>query len=263
MILAAILALSIGVSLGMLGGGGSILTVPILVYALGVEERTAMASSLVVSAITSLVALIRPARAHQVAWRTGMLFAGAGMVGSFLGGHVSSSIPKRALVILFVTMMLATAFAMLRGRSEPAEPTKLQPPKVLATGVVVGSLTGLVGAGGGFVIVPALALIGGLPMRTAVGTSLFVIALQSVTGFIGHSAHVTIDLRLVGTITASASLGALAGGHLGARVDQAQLRRGFGAFILAVAAYMSWKEATRPTDATSTRVATNASRANS
>jgi uncharacterized membrane protein YfcA len=259
-ILAAILALSIGLSLGMLGGGGSILTVPILVHARGVEERTAMASSLVVSAITSLVALVRPARAKQVAWRTGLLFAASGMVGSFLGGRLSHSVPKRALVVLFVSMMVATSFAMLRGRKEPTTPTILQPSKVLATGVVVGSLTGLVGAGGGFVIVPALALVGGLPMRTAVGTSLFVIALQSATGFIGHAANVTIDLRLIGTVTASASLGAIAGGHLGARINQDQLRRGFGVFVLAVAAYMGWKELSRPNAESSSRVAATSTR---
>jgi hypothetical protein len=105
-------------------------------------------------------------------------------------------------------------------------------------------LTGLVGAGGGFVIVPALALIGGLPMRQAIGTSLFVIALQSFAGFSGHAAHVTIDAPLVSLVAASASVGAVLGGILGARVPQEKLRRGFGVFVLVMAAYMVLRELT-------------------
>lgn len=245
MIVAAILSLAIGLSLGMLGGGGSILTVPILVHALGVDERVAMAESLLVTGFTSLVALIRPARAGQVSWRTGALFAVAGMTGSFLGGRASASVPKRVLILVFVAMMVATGVAMLRGRKESKEPHVLQPPKVLATGLVVGMLTGLVGAGGGFVIVPALALVGGLPMRSAVGTSLFVIALQSFTGFAGHASHVRIDPSLVAVVTGSASVGALFGGALATRVHQDQLRRGFGVFVLAMASYMGWRELKR------------------
>lgn len=242
MILAAALSLLIGLSLGMLGGGGSILTVPILVYALGVEERAAMASSLLVVGMTSLVALVKPARAGNVAWRTGLLFAVAGMTGSFFGGRASSMVPKHALLLGFAAMMLGTAFAMLRGRRETTEAGEMQLGKALVTGLLAGSLTGLVGAGGGFVIVPALALVGGLPMRNAIGTSLLVIALQSFAGFAGHAAHVTVDVPLVATVTGSACVGAVAGGLLGARVPQEQLRRAFGVFVLVMALYMGWRE---------------------
>jgi uncharacterized membrane protein YfcA len=248
-ILAAVLSLAIGLSLGMLGGGGSILTVPILVYALGVEQRVAMADSLLVTGFTSLVALVRPARSGQVSWRTGAIFAAGGMLGSFLGERTSASVPKRALIVVFLLMMVATGLAMLRSRKEPETAQSLQPGKVLATGLVVGVLTGLVGAGGGFVIVPALALIGGLPMRSAVGTSLFVIALQSFTGFAGHASHLTIDVPLVAVVTGSASVGAVAGGLFATRVKHESLRRAFGVVVLAMASYVGWREL-RPVNAT-------------
>ena len=242
MMLAAALSLLIGLSLGMLGGGGSILTVPIMVYALGVEERAAMASSLLVVGTTSLVALVRPVRTGVVAWRTGLVFALAGMTGSFFGGRLSGSIPKSVLLLGFAMMMLGTGLAMLRKRADSGELKDMQFGKALVVGVLTGTLTGLVGAGGGFVIVPALTLVGGLPMRNAIGTSLLVIALQSFAGFAGHAAHVTVDYPLVGTITASASVGAVGGGVLGARISQEKLRRAFGVFVLVMAVYMGWKQ---------------------
>jgi uncharacterized membrane protein YfcA len=244
MVLAAALSLLIGLSLGMLGGGGSILTVPIMVYALGVEERAAMASSLLVVGTTSLVALVRPARTGVVAWRTGLVFALAGMTGSFFGGRLSGSIPKSVLLLGFAMMMLGTGVAMLRKRADTVDLKDMQFGKALVVGVLTGTLTGLVGAGGGFVIVPALALVGGLPLRNAIGTSLLVIALQSFAGFVGHASHITVDYPLVGTITAAASVGALGGGFLGARVSQEHLRRAFGVFVLVMAVYMGWKQLT-------------------
>ncbi len=245
MILAAVLSVAIGLALGTLGGGGSILTVPILVYALGVAQRVAMAESLIVVGVTSVVALVRPARAGQVEWRTGLIFAAAGMTGSFAGGRISSLVPTRVLLIGFAGMIVATGLAMLRGRSESKERTVLQPGKVLATGFVTGALTGLVGAGGGFVIVPALALIGGLPMRQAIGTSLFVIALQSFAGFAGHSAHIQVDAARVVLVASSASVGAVIGGFVGTHVPQEKLRRGFGVFALTMATYMVIRELIR------------------
>lgn len=242
LILAAVLSLAIGISLGMLGGGGSILTVPILVYALGVEERAALASSLLVVGTTSLVALVRPARAGIVAWRTGLTFAGAGMLGSFAGGKVSAFVDERILLSVFAALMLGTAIAMLRGRREQTEAREMRLVPALLTGLSAGALTGLVGAGGGFVIVPALALVGGLPMRTAIGTSLLVIALQSFAGFLGHLSHATVDAALIGTVTASASVGAVLGGAFGDRVPQEQLRRGFGVFVLVMGLYMGWRQ---------------------
>ena len=242
MVLAAALSLLIGLSLGMLGGGGSILTVPIMVYALDVERHSAMAASLLVVGATSLVALVRPARNGVVIWRTGVVFALAGMSGSYVGARLSAWVPPTVLMIVLATMMLATGLAMLRKRADTTEVGEMNLRQAVAVSAATGVLTGLVGAGGGFVIVPALALVGGLPMRNAVATSLFVIALQSFAGFVGKVGDVEVDYGLVGTITASASVGAVVGGFLGPRVPQARLRTLFGVFVLLLSPYVMWNE---------------------
>ena len=155
--LAIALAVLVGVSLGLLGGGGSILAVPLLVYVAGMDAKEAIATSLLVVGTTSAVALIPHARAGRVRWRTGLLFGAAGMVGAYAGGRVAEFIPGSLLLVAFALMMLATAVAMIRGRKSPDKPahTELPVVRVLLDGVVVGLVTGLVGAGGGFLIVPA------------------------------------------------------------------------------------------------------------
>ena len=175
------LAVLVGLALGLLGGGGSILTVPLLAYVGGMDAKQAIATSLLVVGTTSAVAAISHARAGRVQWRTGLIFGVAGMVGAFGGGLLARFIPGSVLLIGFAVMMIGTAIAMLRGRKDvgPADAHHRIPvPKVVAEGLVVGLVTGLVGAGGGFLVVPALALMGGLPMPIAVGTSLVVIAMK-------------------------------------------------------------------------------------
>ncbi len=168
------LAVAVGVALGLLGGGGSILMVPLLVYVAGMDAKEAIAASLVVVGVTAAVSVIGHARAGRVRWRTGLLFGAAGMAGALVGGFIGGHLPGQLLMIAFAGMMVATAVAMLRGRKD-VDPSKahaeLPVGRVLLDGVVVGLVTGLVGAGGGFLVVPALALLGGLPMGVAVGTS--------------------------------------------------------------------------------------------
>lgn len=243
--LALALALLIGISLGMLGGGGSILTVPILVYALDVEPKSAIAMSLFVVGITSVAALIPHARAGRVHFRTGIIFGLAGMVGAYLAGHVAHYIPAGVLLVAFAAMMLVTAVAMLRGRkaggeAESVEAAKKELPtgKILAEGLVVGAVTGLVGAGGGFLVVPALVLLGGLPMSVAVGTSLVVIAMKSAAGFLGYLGHVQVDFQLASIVAASAVVGSVIGGKLAGRIPQESLRKGFGYFVVVMGAFM-------------------------
>jgi uncharacterized protein len=245
LVLALVLSLLIGLSLGLLGGGGSILTVPILVYALGVEAKEAIATSLLVVGITSVAAVIPHARAGAVRWRTGLVFGVAGMVGAYGAGRVAHFIPATVLLLAFAVMMLVTAVAMLRGRRggdetsiEATEPTELPVLKVLGEGLVVGAVTGLVGAGGGFLVVPALVLLGGLPMRAAVGTSLVVIALKSFAGFGGYLGHVAIDWSLAAIVSAAAVVGSVAGGRLAAKVPQDMLRRGFAWFVVVMGLFM-------------------------
>lgn len=229
------LAVLVGVSLGLLGGGGSILTVPLLAYVAGMDAKEAIATSLLVVGVTSAVGAISHARAGRVQWRTGILFGLAGMAGAYAGGLLSRFVPGTVLLLAFAAMMVATAIAMLRGRRKTAATGgahSMPVAKILLDGVVVGLVTGLVGAGGGFLVVPALALLGGLPMPVAVGTSLIVIAMKSFAGLGGYLANVQIDWRLAAMVTAAAVVGSLVGGRLTSMVDPDALRKGFGWFVL-------------------------------
>lgn len=239
------LALLVGIALGLLGGGGSILTVPLLAYVAGMEAKQAIATSLLVVGTTSAVAAVSHARAGRVQWRTGLIFGMAGMAGAYAGGLLARFIPGTVLLIGFAVMMIATAVAMLRGRKElgPVDPHHRIPvPKVIAEGLVVGLVTGLVGAGGGFLVVPALALLGGLPMPMAVGTSLVVIAMKSFAGFAGYLSSVSIDWRTAAMVTAAAVVGALLGARLTARVNPDSLRKAFGWFVLAMSSLILGEE---------------------
>lgn len=245
-----LLASGIGLLLGLLGGGGSILTVPMLVYVAGLEPKSAIASSLVVVGTTSLAAMANHARLGRVCWKTGALFGVAGMAGAYGGGRVAAFIPGHVLLILFALVMLGTAWAMLRGRRGGDTPENRLPPcplrlpllPILFDGLLVGAFTGMVGVGGGFLIVPALNLLGGLPLRAAVGTSLLVIALQSCAALAGYASHVEMDMGLVSAVTCAAVSGGLAGGMLSRHVSGKALRRGFAVAVVAVAAYVLHRE---------------------
>jgi uncharacterized membrane protein YfcA len=232
------LSVLIGVSLGLLGGGGSILTVPILTYVVGMETRQAVAASLFVVAVTSATGAIAHARAGRVQWRTGAMFGAAGMAGAFAGGQAAVLIPAGALMVAFATMMIATAIAMLRRRRLPRAPRPGSLPvgRILLDGAAVGVVTGIVGAGGGFLVVPALVLLGGLPMDLAVGTSLIVIAMKSFAGLAGHLGHVDLDWSTTIAVTAAAVAGSIAGGRLAGKIPPERLRSAFGVFVLVMAA---------------------------
>lgn len=238
----AVLGLSvlIGLALGLLGGGGSILTVPILVYAAGLDAKAAIATSLLVVGVTSAAAAVAHARAGRVRWRTGLLFGAAGMAGAYGGGRLGALIPGSWLLTGFGILMLATAVAMIRGRKQSAGATHGELPalKIVAEGVVVGVVTGLVGAGGGFLVVPALVLFGGLPMDVAVGTSLLVIAMKSGAGVAGYLHSVSIDWGLALGVTTAALIGSGLGARLAGRVDNDLLRKGFGWFVAAMAVFV-------------------------
>ncbi|MFG1677436.1 sulfite exporter TauE/SafE family protein [Micromonospora sp. NPDC049282] len=234
-------AMLIGVSLGLLGGGGSILAVPLLVYVADLPAKEAIATSLLVVGATSAVGVLPHARAHRVRWRTGLVFGLAGMTGAYAGGRLAEFVPASVLLTAFALMMLATAAAMIRGR-RPAEgrATPHEPPvrRVILDGVVVGLVTGLVGAGGGFLVVPALALLGGLPMPVAVGTSLVVIAMKSFAGLAGYLSSVQIDWGLAGAVTAAAIVGSLLGGRLAGRIPEDVLRKAFGWFVVVMGVFV-------------------------
>ncbi|WP_318206332.1 sulfite exporter TauE/SafE family protein [Streptomyces sp. SJL17-1] len=261
-------SLLIGVSLGVLGGGGSILTVPILVYLAGQGTKEAIATSLFVVGVTSLAALVPHARARRVRWRTGLLFGGFSMAGAYGGGRLAEYVPGTVLLAGFALMMLATAVAMLRrprpgreaDRPAVARPEEERPEEarteeavaekarteeggpvlagLAAKGLAVGAVTGLVGSGGGFLVVPALAILGGLPMGVAVGTSLLVIAMNSFAGLAGHLTGVTLDWGLALTVTAAAVIGSTAGARLSGRIPQDTLRAAFGWFVVVMGVFV-------------------------
>lgn len=245
--------LAIGLSLGLLGGGGSILTVPLLIYGFGIEIKAAMATSLLVVGVTSTLTTVLYSRRRQVCGRVGLTFGVAAMLGAFAGGSVAHFIPARALLLLFVVLMLGTGLAMLRGRAAgealtasrraPCAPALALPlTRILFFGVLIGATAGLVGAGGGFLVVPALHLLGRLPMRAAIGTSVLVIAMQSLAGFAAYQQHVSLDYPLVGILTLVASMGTLLGGTAGVRLNGTYLKRGFGVFVLSIAGYSLYRE---------------------
>lgn len=240
LVLTLALAVVIGVSLGLLGGGGSILAVPLLIYVTGLPVNEAIATSLFVVGVTSAAALVPYAWARRVRWRTGLVLGVAGMAGAYGGGRLAEIVPGTALVSLFALLMLATAVGMIRGRGAAADGPGdragrgLSPVRTVAVGATVGVVAGLVGAGGGFLVVPVLTLLGGLPMAAAVGTSLAVISMQSLAGFAGHLAAVEVDWTLTAALTGAAVAGSLVGSRLGRRVAEDRLRSAFGWFVLAV-----------------------------
>jgi uncharacterized membrane protein YfcA len=249
MTLAIGLSLLIGLLLGLLGGGGSILTVPMLVYVLNVEPKTAIVMSLIVVGTSSLIAIIPHARRQHVCRKSGFFFGLAGMAGAYGGGRLAAYCSGEILMVIFGLVTLITGLAMLGGRqsvtatSRPGVdaavcPAKVPYPRVLFDGFFVGFLTGLVGVGGGFMIVPALAMLVGLPMQAAVGTSLMVIAMNAIAGLGGYASHVSIDLKLTAIVTGGAILGAVSGGLLAKRISATVLRRMFGGFVLLVAGYV-------------------------
>jgi uncharacterized membrane protein YfcA/uncharacterized membrane protein YedE/YeeE len=255
MTLVVALSALVGIALGMLGGGGSILTIPILTYAAGLPPMEAMATSLFVVFVTSLTALVPHALRGLVSFRNGAAFGLSGMLGAYLGGRASAWVPGELLMTGFALTMLATSLAMLR-RPEPqpagaAKESSEPLPAMALRGFAVGSLTGVFGAGGGFLIVPAFVLLCGMPMRRAVATSLLVIAMQSLAGFLGHIPHVAVDWGLALPVTAAAALGSVAGGLLAGRVSGRTLRTAFGTIVAATALIVLARElpAVLPQDA--------------
>ncbi|MCV7191325.1 sulfite exporter TauE/SafE family protein [Mycolicibacterium brumae] len=236
------LSVLVGVTLGLLGGGGAILMVPLLVYVAGMETKEAIATSLLVVGVTSAVAAIAHARGKRVRWKIAGVFGLAAMAGAFGGGLLAQFIPGYVLLAIFAVLMLGAGSAMLRPRREDAEVRPVKLPALLMIGLLVGVLSGLVGAGGGFMLVPALTLLAGLPMPVAVGTSLAVIAMQSFAGLAGHLAATAVDWRFAAMVTGAAVLGSLIGAPLASRIPPARLRAIFGWFVLFMAALVLGQE---------------------
>lgn len=239
------LALVIGVTLGMLGGGGSILTVPVLVYVMGFEAKDAIAMSFPVVGTTSLVGAVGHWRAGNLDGRAAAAFAPLAMLGALGGARLASHVSGTFQLVLLATVMIAAGLLMLRESGRFADDGDSPPPAgtaqrlVLAvTGLAVGVLTGLVGVGGGFLIVPALVLLAGVPIRRAVGASLIVISLSTLTGLAAHQEQATISWSVVALFTMMAVVGTVAGTRAARHMPPQAVRRAFGVLVLALAAFI-------------------------
>jgi hypothetical protein len=243
-ILGFALAALIGLSLGLLGGGGSTLTVPVFVYVLGFAPKDAIAMSLPVVGVTSLVGAMSHWRSGNVRIRTALLFGVVAMAGSYLAARFVAPLMSGALQLaLLAIVMLAAAVSMFRsaGRTASAGGKAPQPialPLLGGVALSVGAMTGIVGIGGGFLIVPALVLLARVPMKEAVGTSLLVIALNTASGYIGYAGRTTMAWEFLAGFTLIAIAGILAGTRLVRYVSQAQLKRAFAVFLIAIGAFV-------------------------
>ncbi|MFJ7045763.1 sulfite exporter TauE/SafE family protein [Streptomyces sp. NPDC101112] len=229
----------IGVALGALGGGGSVLAVPALIYLLGFAPAAATTASLVIVTFTSATALAAHARSGAVRWRGGMLFAAAGLVPSALGGALTAHLPAGLLTVAFALVAGLAAHRMLRPSAARRAESTVRASRVAASGAGLGAVTGVLGVGGGFLAVPALVNVVGLRMRDAVGTSLLVITVNSLAALAaraGTSTH--LDWAVVAPFTGAAILGAWDGRRLAGKVSGDTLRRVFAWALLAMAALM-------------------------
>jgi uncharacterized membrane protein YfcA len=249
-----LLAIAIGLSLGLIGGGGSVLAVPIMVYVLGVPTKSAIAMSMFVVGTVSLIGVIPQWQRGNVNLKTFAIFTPAAMLGTFGGAKIAALpwISDTVQMVAFGIVMVVASVLMIRkshkrplssvgamARQEVS--THHSPLLIPLEGSIVGVLTGFVGVGGGFLIIPALVLLGGIPMKEAVGTSLLIIAFKSAIGFAEYLNHVSLDWSLMITFTLAASLGMVGGAHLSHRIDARHLQKGFGYFVLAVAVFVLLK----------------------
>jgi uncharacterized membrane protein YfcA len=238
-LLALPFGLAVGLLLGLFGGGGSILAVPVLVYVLGQPVKAATTESLLIVGTAALVGAAAYARSGRVQIRTGLAFGAAGAAGAIAGTALNRLVSGRALLLAFALLLLAAAAAMLRRRPDLPEPGgKLSFVRVAPAGVATGVLTGFFGVGGGFVIVPALVLLLGLPITLAVGTSLLVIALTSGAALASHLASGSIDWTIALAFSGAAIAGAIAGRRLSATVSAESLGQLFALLLVAIAVFL-------------------------
>lgn len=241
--LGLLLAAIIGLTLGTLGGGGSILTVPAFVYLLGIEPKAAIAMSLIVVGAAALAGAASHWRSGNVRLRTAISFGLIAMIGAYAGARLAAFIPAAVQLAVLGIVLLAAAASMLRpvtarltGAERPQGSTVS--PRLLAVALAVGVLTGIVGVGGGFLIVPALVLLGNVPMKEAIGTSLLVIGLNSAAGFAGYIGTVPIDWSFVAAFTAVAVAGILAGSHVVRFIRADHLKRAFAILLILIGAFV-------------------------
>ena len=254
LILVVLAGAATGIVLGLFGSGGSIIALPALMYLLGIEAKSAIAMSLGIVAVTATLSALDHWRRGNVDVRVALVFGLFGIGGTFAGAKIGVMTPVVVQLVMFALVMYAAAWKMLKpalipqpaggGRLPVAgRPAEARMGHIAAHGIGVGVLTGVVGVGGGFMIVPALALLSGLPMKLAIGTSLAIVAAKSYAGFFGYLGSVPIDWAMMGAFTAVTIAGSFAGTRLAHRFSQEMLKRSFGGFLVVVASYILVKSA--------------------
>jgi uncharacterized protein len=221
----------------------------VLIYLLDQPEKVAIAGSLAIVGGIAATGAIPYGIQRRIDWRSVAYFAPPGMVGTYGGAWIAAFVSGTVQLILFALVMLVAAWMMFRPRVAPigsAEPIARAYWKIAIDGLLVGIITGLVGVGGGFLIVPALVLLGGLPMQRAIGTSLVIIALKSAAGFYKYlgvlaAAGMALDWSVLGIMTGVGAVGSLAGNAVAGRLPQAALKRGFSVFLVVMAAFILWR----------------------
>ena len=241
-------AIAIGLSLGLLGSGGSILTVPVLVYLVGQEEKVAIAGSLAIVGLIAIAGVLPYLRKGLVDWRNVLLFGLPGMAGTYAGAWSSVLVTGAVQLAAFAVVMLSAAWFMLKKAptcqlEAPGVPVPRAPAKIMAEGLVVGVVTGFVGVGGGFLVVPALVLLGGLNMQRAIPTSLVIIALKSMTGFVKYldiieAEQLELDVNIILGIAGLGIVGSFLGSALAMRLPQETLRTVFGFFLVVMGLFI-------------------------
>jgi len=247
MILSWIGALLVGLSLGLMGSGGSILTVPVLIYLVGEQEKVAIAESLGIVGSISLAGFLPYAFKQQVHWRSVILFGIPGMAGTYGGAMIAGYVSGTFQLMLFAGVMVVAAIMMFRDKKQLQESGEVEIQhawwKIVLEGLAVGILTGLVGVGGGFLIVPALVLLGGLPMHLAIGTSLAIIALKSFSGFFKYievleNLNLSMDWQLILVFSLIGAVGSFVGKRIGSKISNEGLKKGFAVFLVLMGSYI-------------------------
>ena len=240
--LALLGAVAIGLSLGLTGAGGSILTLPVLVYLAGIPPREAVGLSLLIVGSAALVGAWQRARTGDVHFKAAGMFVLSGMIGAAAGAKLTPLLSSSALMITFAVLMVVVAVRMLfPSKSAPQAAPECNPLRCFLAGGVVGVLTGFLGVGGGFLLMPALAHFARLPLRVATGTSLAVIACNSAAGFVAHLGDAPTPWLLAGVFAGIAAAGVLVGGNVASKLPDKVLRRGFAILVLVTAGFVMWK----------------------
>jgi uncharacterized membrane protein YfcA len=234
-IVALILAVAVGISLGLLGSGGSIVMLPVLVYVSGVPAQEAVSMSLVIVGGTSLVGAILRFRQGNYHLKATILFTVSGMVGAYFGASLTHLVSQTTLMMIFSGLMLIVGAAMIFEKRKVTGDRDSSNVRLLLVGTCVGVLTGFLGVGGGFLIVPALVLFAGIELNKAIGASMAIIAFNSVAGVLGHAQRMTIDWRLTGLFLLAALVGMVIGNQYSARVPEKHLKKVFAWFVVTVA----------------------------